>query len=498
MTRLRSVGSEVIGPDPSRLIAALRQIGYSLEQAVADLIDNSINAGADSVLLRFICDADRVISLVVADNGQGMTQRQLRDAMKFGSAEHPQEGYLGKYGMGLKLASLSHARELSVVTRRNRQANGRCWTIEGIEKGWECEVLDKERCREALDSPWGDIDLGKNGTLVIWEHVDKLPTSRSGLRVTLRNLQRRLENHLGLVFHRFIGDGRLNILIDQQTPGIRENGLRVRIAPLDPFGYPQSGNRNYPKCFKARIEGVGTLEAEGHIWPPNSEEPEYRLGNRAAASQGFYFYRNDRLIQAGGWNGIVQSDAEQHGSLARVRVDLPPEYDSHFNLNVQKSAVVVPPTFVDAFIQALSPDGTTFEEYRHVAHVVYRKHDDRNLKSFPMVPGLGFAKQLRLIGSELLAGEADGVREVDFRWIELEPEVMFRLNREECSIELNAAYRSSLSLSDGQSRNDAPVLKMLLFAVLEGHLRAERVSRKKEEQLRLLNTLLVEATKHQP
>ena len=111
---------------------------------------------------------------------------------------------------------------------------------------------------------------------------------------------------------------------------------------------------------------------KAHIWPPNAKDPQYKLGGgRVAARQGFYFYRNKRLIQAGGWNGWREHDAEPHSSLARVAVDMPPELDRHFRLNVQKSKVDVPPNFVSA-LEAARSGVTTFAHYVRDAVDVYR------------------------------------------------------------------------------------------------------------------------------
>ena len=120
---------ESLAPDPDRLIFALRQIGYSIEQALADLVDNSINAGASTVLIRFIWDREEIRQVVVADDGCGMTPSELRNAMRFGSDTDFDPHSLGKFGMGLKLASFSHARRLTVISRRRGRTTGRRWTL---------------------------------------------------------------------------------------------------------------------------------------------------------------------------------------------------------------------------------------------------------------------------------------------------------------------------------------------------------------------------------
>jgi len=175
---------------------------------------------------------------------------------------------------------------------------------------------------------------------------NKLATSSSGLRANSRSLATGLKTHLGLCFHRFIEDRTLTIYLDQQNEGQLEHSIRVDVTPLNPFSYPAPGNPSYPKTFRTKIGEAGVVSLEAHIWPPNSQLPQYKLGNKAAARQVVLLLTgNGRLIQSGGWNGLVQHDSDRHSSLARVKIDLPSELDTVFGLNVQKSAVIVPPGF---------------------------------------------------------------------------------------------------------------------------------------------------------
>src|SRR5947209_962465 len=196
-TSVQSSGSDCIPPDPRRMIVALRQVGYSLEQAISDLVDNSITGRASNVLIRFICDENRIRSCVIADDGEGISVSRMAEAMRFGSAERRDSGSLGKYGMGLKLASLSQAGRVTVVSREGHTAHGRRWTVESISRGWECEVLKSSEAGLIMNSAWGPLDLASSGTLVIWEEIDRLPSGVRGLKSLLRSLQSRLELHLG-------------------------------------------------------------------------------------------------------------------------------------------------------------------------------------------------------------------------------------------------------------------------------------------------------------
>jgi len=130
-------------PDPARLIFALRQIGYTFEQALADLLDNSITAGANAVLIRFLCDSSGIRSLAIVDDGCGMNARELGEAMRFGSSKDRHRLSLGKFGMGLKLASFSHARSLTVLTHKNGRALG--WVIVNIVVAVSCNMAGDSR-----------------------------------------------------------------------------------------------------------------------------------------------------------------------------------------------------------------------------------------------------------------------------------------------------------------------------------------------------------------
>lgn len=485
--------SESLAPDPGRLIIALRQIGYSLEQALSDLVDNSLSAGAANVLIRFLWCGERITGVAVVDDGDGMNADQLRNAMRFGSTDRIDHTSLGKFGLGLKLSSFSHARRLTVVSRQDGLTTGRRWTLDGIRRHWDCDIIDERQASVLIDAPWSPVDLQTSGTLVLWDDIDKLPVSGRGLRYTLNALYRRLELHLGLHFHRFIQRGLLNIQIDQQEQGNPEHQIRATIPALDPFGYGAAPLDGYPRIFMMHLAGVGEIPLEGHIWPPNSDLPEYRLGNRAAARQGFYFYRNNRLIQAGGWNGLVQNDAEPHGSLARVRIDLPPDFDSSFSLNVQKSSVIVPPGFVEAALDASDFSGQSFEAYRQTAQKVYRSREAKALRSRLPVPGAGLPDSVvRQFDPE--AESAGETQRIDLRWETLDRLEMFRLDRETGCLLLNRQYRSRILAGLPPSRDDVPLFKALLFCLLGPDFQTGKPSERRRRELARINRILVAAS----
>jgi hypothetical protein len=470
-------------PDAGRLIVALRQIGYSLEQAIADLVDNSINAGAHNVLIRFLHDGESIQAIAVADDGAGMTDDQLTDAMRFGSSQKHDPDTLGKFGMGMKLASMSHAKEMTVYSRAETSSSARRWTMDGIAAGWWCERINNDAATTLLDRRWGVLDLTSSGTVVLWENIDRLPSHRSGLRYTLGALERRLKLHLGLCFHRFIESGRISLSLDQIMIDRQGQGLQSEIPALNPFGYPQSGHSDYPKVMTADLTGIGTLEFETHIWPAHSEEPEYRLGRRASSRQGMYFYRNDRLIQTGGWNGLVHDESEPHSSLARIAIDLPIEYDEWFGINVQKSSVLAPPVFVE-LLESQAANGTTFEDYRRTAVETYRNANQNNRDTAPY-PEKGLPKHA-LDQLKRLYTKTDDASGFSVKWRKLPTSEFFRIDNEKNELHLNSSARESVASDTGYDN----ILKLLLSIIVRRDLRTPP-GKSRQQELAVLNDVMV-------
>jgi hypothetical protein len=357
----------------------------------------------------------------------------------------------------------------------------------------DCDTFEDGQAAAVLVAPWSPIDLRTSGTLVLWDDIDKLPVSGRGLRYTLNPLHRRLELHLGLHFHRFIQQGVLSIQIDQQEQGEREHQIRAMVPALDPFGYAGVPLEGYPRTFRMRLAGVGEIPLDGHIWPPNSDQPEYQLGNRAAGRQGFYFYRNNRLIQAGGWNGLLQNETEPHCSLARVRIDLPPSFDDSFSLNVQKSSVIVPPGFVEAAANATDRDGVSFDDFRQTAQRLYRFRDAKALRRRTPIPGAGLPEGVaRQFATE--PESFDDTRRIELRWETFDQREVFRLDRENGCLLLNRRYRSPILAGLPPSRDDVPLFKALLFCLLGPDFQTGKPSERRRRELARINRILVAAS----
>ncbi|NED81268.1 ATP-binding protein, partial [Streptomyces sp. SID11233] len=171
-------GSTYLPPDAGYAKALTNQ-GYSFEAAVADLVDNSIDAGATAVVVHFLRDADRIVSLLVIDNGRGMDTAGLDEAMTVGHRRAYGEAALGMYGTGLKAASLSQSGSLTVISRGKRSApGGRKLTAEGIEDSFRVDTVNRRFAQEQIDVYNGLIEW--QGTIVRWDKVRAFETVAPG------------------------------------------------------------------------------------------------------------------------------------------------------------------------------------------------------------------------------------------------------------------------------------------------------------------------------
>lgn len=480
------IGHRPIPPNAGKVTDALSRIGYKLEEATADIVDNSIDASASNVLIRIVHDGTDIRRILIADDGKGMNLDSLIAAMQFGSSRHREGMDLGKFGMGLKTAAFSQGRSLTVISRQGRTTNACRWTTKSIAEGWQCELLDPKHAALKLTGIDGPFQIKASGTLIIIDELDHLRVSDKGLEATLQKIQKTLALHLGLTFHRFLACG-LQIFTDAALEEDGAGGFAVPVQPLNPFSYPKSADPQYPLEFSLDLQGLPSLRCIAHIWPANQTSPGYMLGSgNVAKRQGFYFYRNGRLIQAGGWNGWRSADTEPHLSLARVEVELAPEFDAQFRLNVQKSSVDVPEEFRIALDNRKCPVG----KFVRRADEIYRKKTTVEQSYIP-VPGRGFGGEIKKRAASYLAGRKLPRQEISIVWKRLPTDRFFETDRATGSIYLNASFRQDMLRGLPASLNDAPMIKTLLFLLLRDDLMRERESRQSNERLEQFNELLM-------
>lgn len=308
---------------------------------------------------------------------------------------------------------------------------------------------------------------------------------------------RGLGNYLSLAFHRFLSGRARNVKIsidifDQET-GMA--GIPVYLDPLDPFDYGQSGRTGYPTALFIEGSYKKSISINAHIWPPNSVAPGYKLPGGSNARQGFYFYRNNRLIQGGGWNGI--REAEPHSSLARLEIDIAPTFDVDVSLDVKKVEIQLTPDLVSAIRKAKASSGVDFKKYLSAADEAYRKRKITNAE-LPLIPSLGLpAKLTDFLHKELRIKATNKHRDLKIKWKPMKNSKFFQIDRDSEHLFLNRAFRRRLLHGLPGSTSDLPVLKCLLFLVLEGALSSERTGPKIRERVDLLNRILIQAVKYE-
>jgi hypothetical protein len=345
-------------PSARRLIRSLRDMGYDFAQAVADVVDNAVTAKASSISIDIEFDGDD--SWVrIADNGHGMRPETLREAMRFGSSRDYEEDDLGKFGLGLKTASLSQCQCLSVASRWNRERAdiaGYSWDLDHIDRTnkWEIIPLDRERSTAVVRDPLKDHP----GTVVLWRRLDRLlgykhPYGETS-RKRLGQMCREVEMHLAMVFHRFLsgeaGRRKLKIFVNGNA-----------IAPWDPFCRGERDTQMLQQViFELEHEGAkGAVLMEPFILPPQDAFSSKEAADAAAGpnkwnpQQGFYIYRAGRMIQSGGWSHIRAID--EHTKLARIAVSFSPALDEAFKVNVAKMRVQLPEAIRDGIRNAIIP-----------------------------------------------------------------------------------------------------------------------------------------------
>lgn len=322
----------------------MRSVGYSFSAAVADIVDNSIAAKATRIDV--FADTIEGAYVCVFDDGVGMHPLQAREALKLAGTRNVERDAtdLGRFGLGLKTASLSQGRRLTVITRRDGDLTGLQWDLDFVlETGsWAIRVLDDADIDAVPQSEL--VRFSEHGTLVVWESLDYLLAGAHDVSGWMSTRLIELRDHLGLVFQRFL-EGRAALQLSVNS---------IRVGPIDPF---LEGN---PRTQIAPIENVSieghAVSVEAFTLPHVSnlsarDRQREDLGARMRDHQGFYVYRNRRLISAGGWFGLSKQD--ELSKQTRVRVEIPPELDHHWQLDIKKSRVEPPQAFRYRFRQII-------------------------------------------------------------------------------------------------------------------------------------------------
>lgn len=330
------------------LMESTRAIGYSIESAIADIIDNSLAAESTSISIYY--DTSDFPYIAILDNGRGMTDNELTEAMRYGSCSPMQERNtddLGRFGLGLKTASLSQCRKLTVLSKKLERCEiARQWDLDHIleTKEWSLRELDNSEIREYPCFEF--LNNQAQGTLVIWQALDRIEKGSLTLEDAIQKKMDDVKKHLELVFHRYLaGEGGKKIRM-------YINGIELK--PFDPFFTTKSTVIMDDEVID--IPGrEGKVTITPYILPHPSkmsaEELEKYGGKDGLRNlQGFYVYRNRRLITWGTWFRLRKMD--EFTKLARVKVDIPNSLDDLWTLDIKKSTAY-PPEIVKTRLKQL-------------------------------------------------------------------------------------------------------------------------------------------------
>ena len=323
-------------PSADILIQGLRSIGYSFQTAVADIIDNSIAADANEIRI-FYDPAFETPYFSICDNGTGMSAEEFDNALSFGTKKQrdfSNKKDLGRFGLGLKTASLSQCKKLTVVTKQNRVLRGAYWDVDDIiqANSWQLSYLSEEEIEQLPSSVIGYLKSKESGTIVLWEKFDRIMKTTSDFPATMhRIVQSDVLNHCALVFHRFYAE--MPIYINN-----------VRIPRRDPFLDSSSRCISRPE-MKIPTNTPLPIVVRAYRMPAEndlSKEETELLGGKSSllTDDGLYIYRNNRLISWGSWMKLEHRNLYTH--LARIKIDIPSSIDQEWGLDVKKSMAIIP------------------------------------------------------------------------------------------------------------------------------------------------------------
>lgn len=319
-------------PSAPILIESIRSIGYSFETAIADLIDNSISAKATRIDILSIPNEEPYI--IIFDNGNGMNKVELEEAMRLGSKnpnEVRKETDLGRFGLGLKSASLSQCRNLTVVSKKDGKLSAFSWNLDYVieRNSWSILEYSEEEIMQLENIElFNDIE---NGTYVLLKKFDKIQASTLEINKTITEKMSSTIDHLALVFHRYLDDG-VEIYVNNR-----------KIESIDPF-LTKNKATQAKRTQEIKI-GEFIIKVKPYILPHYnklSEDDLKKVGGKEdlRKNQGFYIYRNKRLIIWGTWFRLSRQD--ELSKLARVMVEIPNSLDDVWGIDIKKSTANIP------------------------------------------------------------------------------------------------------------------------------------------------------------
>ncbi len=354
---MQSLQFEDVTPNPEYLIKSIAEQGYSLESALADLIDNSISANANQIEVLIKTDKEPFV-LYLTDNGDGMNEKALKASMHFPSTSPDssrKSDDLGRFGLGMKTASFSQTRKFTVLARKkgSKEYKARTWDLDALKDNkWqlivntqsEIEQIVNDYNKQSNDN-LSQFDNHEPNVIIVWYGLYKYEEyleEENRRKALKREITEVTTDHLSLVFHRFMES-------KEQHLKLRVNNIQLK--PFNPF--PEKDLRSVE--FKQKGFGDDSIKLEGFVLPSSSIAETKESNNTKWTTkyrslldmEGIYIYRANRIILFGGWNGLIKKAPRLQ--LARLRVEIGNGVDHLLHLNVAKSQVIIPHDLKDAF-----------------------------------------------------------------------------------------------------------------------------------------------------
>ncbi len=477
-------------PDESLLDALGNQ--HSLETALADIIDNAIEYGGTEVVVQLITEDEELKVLRVVDNGRGMSPSVLEEAMQLRKKRYS-ETSLSFFGMGMKMASLSQAAQLRVFTKSElAQISGA--QIRRADAGgvFNVEFLSSEFAADEFQS-YRRQQPG-SGTVIEWQRIDNLPISRNSKEKKrfLEETVRKINSHLGLIFHRFISENTAKIFVEIWDKSSQQVGTRTPAKPIDPFDF-RSPIPAYPSSFSGRTQDKTRVEVYCAVVPPGSDSENVKIGSASLEQlSGFYVYRNRRLIQVGGWQNVSQKPSRDL-QLGRVRIELTDELlNAGLKLTAEKTKVKFSPEIQRAVFASKSIQlNKTFEDYLSDLEKLKKASNKRNTGLQPTTRLVGDENAVLKKAIDELIGFKPGPEQVTILSEPLRPDQVFELDIEESMLRINLNLFTENGPLDSETGYE--FFKATLYFLLEGHFSKTQLNKSTYAKIEQMHRVLAVA-----
>lgn len=333
----------ILPPDPERVMEGLRDTGYNFNTAVADIIDNSIAADADIIDIRIEINPLNEMTIYITDNGTGMDASGLENAMRYGSRQRDNAASLGKFGLGLKTGSTAFCRCLSVISRGNGDPEVRKvqWDLDYIASNNEWKLKKLRPTEDEVDI-LNEVAQDGTGTVVVWEKIDRLLKQykrKSDQKKALKKLIDSLQFHISMVYQRFLDK------TDKRERNIIISLNDKEVEAWDPFCTKEKDTEilaNDSVEVEIDEKRASSFQLKAYLLPRRESFSSPEAMKKAKLSnemQGFYIYRENRLIHCGDWMGMFAK--EPHFSLLRVEFSFDHTLDEVFNVDIKKSRILL-------------------------------------------------------------------------------------------------------------------------------------------------------------